>query len=120
MRYLTKLLIGFPLLLLAYLYATWCAGYLALGYWPRPMLDDPKYIGSGLVEFCFVVTYLLAGLGIPLFCLAVVPLTTVYLVVRPKDWKKRTLDLGIAMALFASVILFIRWDPLRVLEWYLD
>ena len=35
---------------------TWCIAALALGHWPVPYIDDPKYINNGFVTFFYTVT----------------------------------------------------------------
>ncbi len=49
---------AYPLVLLASLYLTWFAGWVALGHPPRPSLDDPKYIGL-LVDVPYTITMVL-------------------------------------------------------------
>ena len=88
LRYATRALCGFPVLLLASFYATWVAGRQALGYWPRSSFDDPKYIKGGLMGL-YDITEVLVLLGIPLFCLALPTLALVFFFQRPEGWKVR-------------------------------
>src|SRR5688500_5521773 len=45
----------YPLLVLALLYLTWITAAVSRGHWPRPYLDDPKYI-NGIVSAFHVAT----------------------------------------------------------------
>lgn len=120
MRYLTRSLCAFPVLLLASFYATWVAGRLALGYWPRPSLDDPKSIEGGLMWLSYLVTMVLVTVGVPLFCLAVIALALVCMFRKPEGWSYRLLELLAALVLFVGFVLFARWDPHSVVAWYFD
>ena len=93
MSYATRLLCGFPALVLAGIYGTWIAGRAALGYWPRSSLDDPKHIEGGLMWLYDVTAYLIY-FGIPLFCLAVLVLAAGLLTRKPDGWKNRLRALG--------------------------
>ena len=119
MRYVTRALCGFPLLVLASFYATWVAGRLALGYWPRSSLDDPKNIEGGLM-WLYDVTAVLVLFGVPLFCLAVLIFSLVCVFKKPAGWKTRLMELGGALVLFIGLMLFSHWDPQSVVEWYFD
>lgn len=119
MRYVTRALCGFPVLVLASFYATWVAGRLALGYWPRSSLDDPKNIEGGLM-WLYNVTAVLVIYGVPLFGLALLMLTLICLFRRQDGWKIRLIELSAALMLFVGLFLFSRWDPQSVIEWYFD
>ena len=93
MGYVTRILCGFPVLVLASFYATWVAGRLAPGYWPRSSLDDPKNIEGGLM-WLYDVTAVLVLIGVPLFCLAVLVLALLFFFKKPDGWKTRLMELG--------------------------
>lgn len=119
MSYVTRLLCAFPVLVLAFIYGTWAAGRIALGHWPRSSFDDPKHIEGGLMWMYDVTAYLFY-FGIPLFCLALLVLAVICLVKKPQGWRNRLMELGLALALFVGLVLFSRWDPQSVVEWYFD
>jgi hypothetical protein len=62
----------YPVLLIAFLLATWFTAWCALGHEPRMSLDDPKYI-SPTVNVLRGSTYLLM-LGVPISMLLCLPL----------------------------------------------
>jgi hypothetical protein len=119
MRRITRILCGFPIVILASFYATWGAGRLALGYWPRSSFDDPKGI-EGTWMWLYGFTQILILVGIPLFCLTLIVVTLVCLSQKPEGWKTRLLELTCAAVLFAGLLLFARWDPQSVIEWFGD
>lgn len=116
---ITRLVCAYPLTLIAYYYATWCAGYLMLGYWPRSSQDDPARIGGNLFDSFYIVTMLLI-LCQPMFCFAAASFALALLVWRPKKWLWRELELAIAIVLFFGAYWFQRWDPNSVVEWFWD
>ncbi|HXJ57504.1 MAG TPA: hypothetical protein VNU68_12665 [Verrucomicrobiae bacterium] len=120
MRYVTRTLCAFPLLLVASFYATWIAGRIALGHWPRPSLDDPKGIAGALMAWFYNLTALLAGLGIPLFGLAILGVTLICVAERPEGWRNRLVEALVALVLFIGFVIFCLWDPHSVLTWYMD
>jgi hypothetical protein len=101
------------------MYATWVAGRLALGRWPRLMYDDPKHIEGGLM-WLYDVTVTLIYFGLPFFPLALFVLALFCFIKRPDRWKARLAELGAAAVLFACFILFCYWDPQSVVEWLGD
>ncbi len=115
----SRFLILFPIMVIAFLYGTWGAGRLALGYWPRPSLDDPKQIHGGLM-WMYDVTAFLIYIGIPLFASAILMLAMVVLVTRPPDWRARFLELGLAIVTFLGFMGFSYWDPQSVVMCFFD
>lgn len=118
MKIIRAYLLCYPLALLASLYATWLAGRIALGYWPRPSLDDPKFI-SVWVDIPYFIHGLLLVVGLPVFIMSVL-----FLLYRAIfDERRRS-----ALLLFAAfsitymffTIVVIRWEPLLVANWYMD
>jgi hypothetical protein len=119
MRYITRIFCGFPVIVLSSFYATWMAGRLALGYWPRSSFDDPKHI-NGSMMWLYHFTQILLFIGIPLFCL-ILPILILYcLIKKPDGWKTRLVELMGAVVLSAGFILFAKWDPQSVIEWFFD
>jgi hypothetical protein len=119
MRYATRILCSFPVFVLASFYATWTAGRLALGYWPRSSFDDPKSI-EGSLMWLYNFTAILVIIGIPLFCFILLSLILVCVFRKPDGWKRRLMELTAAVVLFAGLLLFSRWDPQSVIEWFFD
>ena len=120
MRYVTRALCGFPLLLLASFYATWIAGRIALGHWPRPNVDDPKGIAGLLMAWFYTLTGGLAAIGIPLFGLAIFAVTLISIADRPEGWRSRMVEVLVALVLLIGFVVFCLWDPHSVLTWYMD
>jgi hypothetical protein len=119
MRYVTRALCIFPIFVLASFYATWVAGRLALGYWPRSSLDDPKNIEGGLM-WTYDVTAISVLYGVPLFGLSLLVFVLICFVKRPDGWKTRLLELAGALVLFVGLAFFSHWDPQSVIEWFFD
>jgi len=53
----------------------------------------------------------LVVIGVPLFC---------YALKGQAEWKTRLLELAGGAVLFVSLILFSKWDPQSVIEWFWD
>jgi hypothetical protein len=119
-RYATRSLCVFPPVVLGAFYLTWVVGRLALGYWPRPSLDDPNYIPGMLMSWIYNSTALFFMVGMPLFFLAVMAGGMCLFLKKPEGWKARLTELGCASILFAGLLFFLRWDPQSVVSWYFD
>lgn len=118
MKIIRTYLICYPLVLLTALYATWLAGRITLGYWPRPSLDDPKLIGLW-VDVPYFITSLLLVVGLPAFVVSVVFL--LYRAICDGSSRAKLLILSVfSIAYMLSAIFIIRWDPLGVANWYMD
>lgn len=107
-----------PLLVLSF-YATWLAGRISLGYWPRSSLDDPKYI-KGFWMWTYDWTAIVMRVGLP-----VVAVLAAISILRPvvkklPEWKMRLMEVAIGIVLLAAAVAFMRWDPQNVVEWYFD
>jgi hypothetical protein len=114
----THLLIGYGPFLVASFYATWLAGRISLGYWPRSSLDDPKQI-NGFWMLTYDLTALLL-IGLP-----VVGLLAAMSLFRPlgdglPEWKTRLMEMLVGILLVILTIGFLLWDPHHVVEWYFD
>ena len=105
----------YPALLIAAFYGTWLIASLILGHMPRPSLDDPKSIGLA-VDIPYLFTAMLL-LGFPV---AAVLGVAIQLSVAHRSWLRRLLRCAVLVAVWASTILFLQWDPLLVVEWYFD
>ncbi len=105
----------YPLLLVGSLYGTWLVAWYSLGHRPRPSLDDPKSIGPA-VDVCY-----------PLFSLLLVgfPAALLFglfyqLLAAGRPWPLKTFFALLTIGIWSMTIVFLRWDPWLVAEWYLD
>ena len=113
----------YPIAVVLCLYATWAAGRIVLGHWPIPYTDDPKYIGSVAVDaFSELAVVLLKG--IPFAFLATIALLIAGLV---NGFRKRGANPWLSLyvmiwfvAAWVGSALYLRWDPLRVADWFFD
>jgi len=104
--------------LLLALYATFLAGRVSLGHWPRASLDDPKFIGAW-VPVPYTITWILLFVGLPAF--AVVVLGILYRAYCDATRRKGLLLVSaLSIVCMFAAILVLRWDPLGVVEWYMD
>jgi len=96
-------------------YVTWLVAWIALGHQPRPMLDDPKFIGP-LVS----AVYLISGL----LLLAMLPIATAgplfQLTTGGRKLSVRAVFAGVSLSMSVASIMILRWDPIRVVYWYFD
>ncbi len=110
----------YPVWLLGSFYVTWMIAWVQLGHRPRPMLDDPKSVG-GILDIAYYVPGILVmlmpvlapiGLAASFFC----PITT-------RRGRRHVLGAAFAIlyvVLCAIVLLTLRSDPGRVVEWWFD
>jgi hypothetical protein len=110
--------LAFPFILPLALYLTWLAGRFTLGYWPRPSLDDPKFIGSWVSILHTLTTLLLMG-GFPVFAVIIPALLCRALLDQPHR-NRLLLVSGCSSVCMMGAIMFLRWDPLGVAEWFMD
>lgn len=118
MKALRAYVLSYPAVLLLAFLATWLAGRVSLGHWPRPSLDDPKFIGAW-VDVPYTITGFLLVAGLPAFTGAVL-----WLLYRAycDETQRKSLLLASAFSIVCMVatILVLRWDPLGVVAWYMD
>jgi hypothetical protein len=100
----------------------WVCGRIALGHWPNPNIDDPKYINSAAVK----LFYIGSQFGIMATPLAL-GLTVLGLVGEGglACFDKRRVGRGLILlvacvVLWGGPILIARNDPGRVFEWFMD
>ena len=67
-----------------------------------------------------LLSEVLCAVGIPMFCIALAGLAGFLVWMRPAGWRSRLTELALALALFLAAVQFARWDPHRVVEWFLD
>lgn len=118
MKAVQVFVLAYPAMLPASILRTWLVGRLALGYWPRPSLDDPKSIGL-LVKMTYFFAIGLMAVGVPAFGAGVGYL--LYRAYRDRD-RRRTLLLqsGLSTVALITSILVLRQDPLGVVTWFMD
>jgi hypothetical protein len=110
--------LSYPFALVAAFFCTWSAARRALGHWPRPSLDDPGMI-SWWVDIPYFVTGAFLVVGLPTFVVAVGAL--IYLALRDVARRKHLLLSAAASALFMiAAVCLLRWDPLRIVGWFMD
>ena len=122
MRRLVAVGTVYPLAMVASLYHLWLAGRYALGWWPRPSLDDPKVIAGAWYEVAGVVFVVLCLGLLPVF---VGTVTLAILAWQETEPSRRTpMDLFIVvvcpMIVWVAAVAFFVWDPAHVLSWMLD
>ena len=114
-RWFATLVWLYPTLLVVAFYGTWLTAWLTLGHMPRPSLDDPKSI-SMVVDIPHVCTGVLL-VGFPAAVLAGV---VIQLSITERSWSRRFLRCAVLVVTWIATIAFLRWDPLLVVEWYMD
>ncbi len=108
----------YPVVLIASFYATWAIAWGMLGHMPRPSLDDPKYI-NGWVVVPYNITMLLV-IAFPAALVGGVFWTAWSGVQRKLRSLTTASALTLLMALWIAAITFLRVDPLRVGDWFMD
>ena len=96
----------YPLIVLAFLCATWFAAWLVLGHRPRMSLDDPTSLGPG-VQALMVSTILLV-VGIPFSILLWIPLLLADSADRVRR-KERTALQAITRMIVWTFVLISTW-----------
>jgi len=107
-----------PFLLVGSLYMTWAVAWVVLGHPPRPSADDPKSI-SFWVDIPYATTRLL----LIVFPAAVImgAILTVCFGMRHKARRvKIAVAVVVLVGLWVGTIAFLRWDPWRIGEWFMD
>ena len=105
----------YPALLIVSVYGTWGVAWLTLGHSPRPSIDDPSQIGTAvdvhsLMTRVFLISFPVAaicGVGIQFF-------------IPGRRWLWRFVSAALLIIEWVLVVAFLRWDPLDVMEWFLD
>lgn len=118
MRAISVYTLSYPFLLVTGLFTTWGAARLSLGHWPRPSLDDPKQIGGWFdVPYTLTGFLVIPGLVAFIFCVAAL----IYQACRRPLQRARLLTTAAVSLLFTlAAELYLRWDPLRIGEWFMD
>lgn len=97
------------------IYFTWIVAWICLGHPPRPLLDDPKHIGP-IVS----AVYLVSMLSFPLFPMGAFVGPIIQIAAGDRKHSVRVVYAGISAFIGVLTVLLLRWDPLRVVYWYMD
>jgi hypothetical protein len=110
----------YPFCLLLGLYLTWFAAWAVLGRIPRCIADDPKDING--IELPLVLTSMV--LFTSPFAFVIGSFETIFLVVDPSrsklQWFRRSYPLFLFPIVWGVGYGLLYWDPLNVLEWFVD
>ena len=104
-------------------YAAWVVGRIKLGHRPIPYQDDPKFFMASTVQFFSEIMELLFyGSSI-----ALIASLALILAGFINGFRKRSANPWLplyvliwSIAAWVGIFLFLRWDPLRVLDWFFD
>lgn len=112
------LIYAFPLLTIFSIYGCWLLAWATLGYQPKPMLNDPKYIGGPLD-----VAYFASNIAIMIYP-AIAPLGLISPFFCPAVQRSRIPKSLVLLAIYVAInvlgIVLLRTDPGSVVEWYFD
>ncbi len=121
-RWIRRCILVYPVLLPVALYGTWVIARLSLGRWPRPSIDDPKYINMVVSCAHSFVAYLLF-FGLPIFVVLAV-FALVWGLLRSIRKQPHGMRLAgcacLSMVLMVLTICLLYWDPLSVCNWFGD
>lgn len=109
----------YPVCAASCFYATWLVAWFCLGHLPRPMLDDPKYIG-GAMDVAYPLSVIVVS-SVPLLT----PIGFVASFFSPMRVIKNGVQQGfvlaaIYVAVCVTLVALVRHDPGRVIEWWID
>ena len=115
----TQVFLIFPIVLVLFFYFTWLAGRVSLGHWPAPHIDDPKFI-EGFWMWTYDLTAILFYIGIPASFLCAIVSLIRCLITNSTNWRNRVAEVIVGFGLLVLAIVFLRWDPNNVIEWFFD
>ena len=110
----------YPVWIAGSFYSTWLIAWVELGHRPRPMLDDPKYIG-GLMDYVYPLPALTL-MALPVLA----PLGMASSFFTPfRGVRRRRITLSVVLAvlhvgIWTLSIWGLRNDPFRVADWWFD
>lgn len=118
MKTLRIFALSYPVVLPLAFMVTWLAGRISLGHWPRPSLDDPKFIG-GWVDLPYAVTGCLVVAGLPAFLGAVAGMLVMAVrdMIRRKRW---LVESAVSISGMTIAVSLLRWDPFGIVACYFD
>lgn len=112
---LTSALAAAPLTLMTLVHLLALRAAALMGHWPRVSMDDPKYIADG--DFLYMA--LGGAIYLPLLSLVSSLIVTPILLF----WGRKRFTLPIRWTLtllFAIGWVWLCWDPLHRMEWWID
>ena len=113
----------YPFTILLCLYAAWVAGRIELGHWPIPYQDDPyQYMESTRQFFEEILKLLTIGALVALIASLALIIAGFINGFRKRSgnpWLPFYIMIWTIMT-WIGTMLFLRWDPLRVLAWFMD
>jgi len=121
-KWIRRCILVYPVLLPAALYGTWLIAGLSLGRWPRPSIDDPKYINM-VVSCAHSFALFLGTVGLLIYAvLAVFALGWGLLrcILKRPHGMRLAVYAFLSMVLLVVAIRFVYWDPLSVFNWFMD
>jgi hypothetical protein len=111
------LTLAYPLFMLGSLYGQWLLSWYMLGHRPLPSMDDPKFIDGA--SWMGPLTGV-AILGFfPVGCAAIV-LNVLYIVRARLDGARLFYRILALVMLWPGTLFVLRFDPARVILWWLD
>ena len=108
-----------PVIVAGCFYMSWFVAWIVLGHKPRPMVDDPKSIG-GLMDIAYIGS-MVAFLSAPI--LAPIGFIASFVCPFPSFGKQRmrcAILVAVYLGICVTILLTIKADPGRVIEWWLD
>jgi len=107
--------LAYPILLVGQFYASWLLAWVILRRQPRVSWDDPKDV-LGMLNLlgCLVVLFMGPAGGI-----AGASILARFIWRDGSWWRSMVLSMA-TVALWLAAFMLIRWDPLRVVEWWID
>ena len=109
---------AYPLALVGMLYVTWAVAWTVLGHPPQPSADDPKSI-SLWVDIPYDITLVLI-IGFPAGMIGGAAVVTWTGMLRRARKLRIILGVAVLALVWAASIAFLRWDPWRIGEWFMD
>lgn len=107
----------YPLFVFVSLYGQWLLSWLVLGHRPVPSMDDPKYIDGA--SWMHVITGVALIGFLPVGCMALI-LNTVHMAYHRLPAIRVLWRVLLLVGLWMGAVLILRWDPGRVVYWWLD
>ncbi len=110
---------SFPVIGVSCFYLSWFVAWMVLGHQPRPMVDDPKSIG-GLMDIAYFIS-IVAFLSAPI--LAPIGFIASFVCPFPSFGKQRmrcAILVAVYLGICITILLTIKADPGRAIEWWLD
>jgi hypothetical protein len=119
LRIATVIATWYPALVPALVYVNWIVAWVELERCPRPMFDDPKHVGT-LTPLVHWFSVWGVVLGFWLFWGAVAFLVIALVLPKQPDRKRLARRVVLSLLGIAAVYGWVRLDPGRVFEWYMD